>query len=351
MLNEDRWAANGTAPDGKFLGMAGIAINHCVAYRRKLVCEHAFTAEDIPAGIATDPAEVMHVGFHSGVGAHALVGVFCLAPADAAATDPYVTMVIRNGYTGGSVTVASPELHYGGAPTGWSDTPDNISWGHKCSVAITADTDYRVWLRLYDYARVLSCAIYEIGNVPVDTDSRGVDPRRGCGSPVYDGDMQQYIVSCSQQWRHNAGNVLQFIAYDDGTERRSIVMNTYGAHPPNYYNIFDGSTTTVSASTIGYRINLAYHNSVAQTAVPVVMAVYAEGIDTGGEVSAYDPTDNIVRLTDGTNTIDLNEIDALGWYTTTGTMPASDDQKWDIHGSTGEDANMRIYSVCVYELD
>ena len=62
-----------------------------------------------------------------------------------------------------------------------------------------------------------------------------------------------------------------------------------------------------------------------------------------------------MRIYDGTNAIEVDTIDALGWYTATGTMPAVDDGKWDIqmmNAVVGESSGtVRIYSVCVYELD
>ena len=335
MLNEFRWAANGSAPDGGFVGSAANAINHCVAYRRKLVAEYWNDCGNIPAG-QSGTNTVTRIHCHTGVGCDKLVGVFNLAPASNG-TDPYVDVYVA--WSGDNTT--SGEIHYGGISATWADAPDWITWGHSLLIpGIPPDTDCQIHIRLSDYARILSFCIYEIGNVPVDTTESGVDPRIGVGSPIYDDPIEQMVKSCSEQWRHNAGNVLQFLSHDDNTTRYSIEVD--GA--ASYKNIFESGSTTVTAATPGYRVNLQYHNSANQSAVPVTMAVYASADGDG---------DAKVKLTDGTNELETGGITSLDWYTVTGTIPATDDQKWDIHAKpdTGEGVSIRVYSVCVYELD
>jgi len=348
ILNEDRYAANGTAPDGAFIAAAGTGINHCIAYRRKVIAEYTFHSRDIPAGVADTPANVLWFACHTGVGADRLVGVFNLAPPSSSGTDPYVTMAVTDGFSGGSTTESSPELHYGGLSTSWADAPDYISWGGVTEVSVDPDTDYRVAVRLYDYARVLSFCIYEVGLATVDTTKGGVDPRIGVGSPVYDGPTEQYVKAASEAWRHNAGNILNFAAYNDGYTDWSITIQDQ----PTPVNLFDGSTGTVSASSYGYRVNLQYHNSVNQSEVPVVLAVLAEATN-------ITDSDNKVIIADSSGS--LIEVDTIAtggpaWYTATGTLPADENQKLDIMVQTYNDMteihySVTVYSVCLYELD
>jgi len=344
-LNENRWCANGTAPDGKFLGMAGAAINHCVGYRRKIVSEFCFPTTAIPAGTAGADA-VFHIGCHTGTGADRIVGVFNLATAnDAGAVDPFVKITATDGYSGGSAT-DSGEIHYGAVGPGGSGLPSDFSWGNLVEVSVDPDTDYRVTVTLTDYARVLSFCLYEVGLVFTDTTKGGVDPRRGVGSPVYDADIEQYVKACSEMWRHNAGNILQALFYVDSYTDHSISHTNETVA----VNIYTG-TSPVNAGSVGYRVNLQYHNSLGyndgvKDVMPVVLAVYADADSTDAN--------NKVIVTDGaSNSIEVTNIAVGGpaWYTATGTIVPTDDQKYDIHVQTGAGDTVIVYSVCVYELD
>ena len=139
-------------------------------------------------------------------------------------------------------------------------------------------------------------------------------------------------------WRHNAGPVMQFVGYDDSYDSRFLSLGIQ----TTYTNLFDKSSTTVTANTPGYKINLQYHNSVNQSGVPVCLAIYATGTGAG---AAF-------RATDGTNSLEITGITSLDWYRVTGTMPATENQKWDFQGKTaaGEDS-LHVYSACIYEID
>jgi hypothetical protein len=339
-VNERRWCRNGQAPDGRFVKQAAEAINHNVAYRRKVLAYHYASWANLPAGIA-GTNQTCHFGFHAGYGAEEVRAFLVLAKPDGG-TDPYVTLSVKDGFSGGSTTTSTDEVHYGDIDAGASDVADEMYWGAHLKVAVSENTDYRCWLNRVDNARIASAAFVEWGTIPVDDSNGGtVDPQLGVDHPITDAETGALVQASSDLWRKNGAHIFNFIPE---APERAPSANAGGS----YANLFDSTVTTVDANSPGHRIALQYHNSASATTVPVKMAVYARRT-AGAGVTSF----NKVRCTDGTNHIEITGINdtANTWYTATGTLPATDDLKVDIHAGNAITDTVKIYCVSLFELD
>jgi hypothetical protein len=263
----------------------------------------------------------------------------------AAAVDPYVTVNVT---PDGSPPTSSEDFHFSAYSSSATIVPSECAGGAIAPLAIDENTWHEIVVVAVDYARPLSFMIYEIGETPATAaNGVGVDAQVGVGSPILDDQHDDWATSAVNLWQKNSAQLISWANYPE----------TGGAGPPTrsasatYRNILDSSSTTVSAATPGFVLDLAYHQRVTPSAtVPVVLAVYAE--KTAGVGTA---ANNKVRLTDGTNSIEVTGINTAGWYTATGSMAATDGVKWDAQARTstvadgGADDTIAIYAVSLYQ--
>lgn len=328
-----RYCKNGQPANGTLARRLVDGTNHVVAYRRKLFGTKCVAISAVPAG-ASSATEHWHFAGHTGVGVAYLEASIILAKADNG-TDPFVYMQAVP-IAGGS-TLTSNEFHYSVVDASADDYPDEFAYG-TIRVAVDPDTLYRVALITSGYARPVACSVYEIGEVPVNTSNGAVDPRVHTGVNILDSQIEELMPAQTAIWRNNAGPVLQWCRDSVGTAPTRSTAS--------YANLINQSAgSTVDANSIGVRVNLQYHNTQAQADVPVLMVVRAQR--TAGSTN----TNNAVKVTDGTNEIEIAGIDdSTLWYTVVGTMPATDGQKWDIQlRANSVSETVRVDAVYVFE--
>lgn len=328
-----RYCKNGQPANGTLARRLVDGTNHVVAYRRKLFGTKCVAISAVPAG-ASSATEHWHFAGHTGVGVAYLEASIILAKADNG-TDPFVYMQAVP-IAGGS-TLTSNEFHYSVVDASADDYPDEFAYG-TIRVAVDPDTLYRVALITSGYARPVACSVYEIGEVPVNTSNGAVDPRVHSGVNILDSQIEELMPAQTAIWRNNAGPVLQWCRDSVGTAPTRSTAS--------YANLINQSAgSTVDANSIGVRVNLQYHNTQAQADVPVLMVVRAQR--TAGSTN----TNNAVKVTDGTNEIEIADIDdSTLWYTVVGTMPATDGQKWDIQlRANSVSETVRVDAVYVFE--
>jgi len=300
--------------------------NHILAYRRKVIMMHADAVADVHAGAAGEVTR-LYYAFHSGEGVSQVEANLILAPASASATTPYVYFDAKDDFAT-DTTTASDKLYPSQINTAL--VPDHMTFG-RLTIDVIADTDYTGFVYTGDYARIMSCAIYEIGTTPVDSAAAGVDPNHPLGSQILDTDLQTLLQSQTKIHGHNAGPVVQW-------------TGEKGLSSTSYVNIFDG-TGGVSSATVGVKTNLAYHQTYDGTSVPMRMYVYAKST---GSSSA----NNGVRVTDGTNSVEMTTFGGSGqWYYADGSLPASDGVKLDIQAKANGGDTVTVYGVYLVEYE
>ena len=314
VINWRRFCRNGTVTSGMMEKRIRDATNHIVAFRRKAAS--FWTTPTVRTGIS-GTNRIYSTAIRAGYGVQELEAVLVLLPADnASAADPYAFLRVTDGFSGGSQT-DSNELHYSRVETSGGDIPDNIFYG-KVSVAVTENTYYRVDVMAVDYARVIGACIWERGYDPVDDTYGGaVDPRVHKGVQILDSNTANLADEQLLLWNRNQAPFISWCEDRVGDDNFTITATSYT-------NLFDGSSTSVTTTTPGFMFDAAYRGSLSSTTIPVVFAIRA-AITAGAGTAT-------VRLTDGTNNIDIGSVSGVAtWYSTTGTIPTGDDQKWDIH--------------------
>ena len=113
-------------------------------------------------------------------------------------------------------------------------------------------------------------------------------------------------------------------------------------------NLIDNSSTTVSASTPGYTVDLRYHTTLrlASVGVPVRLKVSANSTSSSdtGAVLLLDSTGSVML------TCLINGPSGDNWYWTNGYLPATL-AKYDLHFQQPATGTLTVYSADVYEID
>jgi hypothetical protein len=345
VCHPDRWCRNGQVPAAGFRARAGQAFLHAIAYRRKRMLEVSTVAVagagvpgSLPGGAAGSNILWRFAG-RTGMGVRSLRCSLILAIADnAAAVDPYVEFSVTPGLSGGAAT--AEQYHDSRIDSAAVNDADDLLWvSNALEIAVNPDANYRGHILVADYARVVAASVHEIGEIPVDdADTGAVDPRFATSQPIYDPHVQDYAEAATDLWQTNAGLLLEWHRRWDAASSPTFTTGTFT-------NIVDGTSTAVAASSPPVSIiDAAYRATRSRTTVPVRLLVHAArtaGAGTGE-----------VRIYDGTNQIAVTGITTEGWYSTTGTVPATDGQKWDAQArQSGGATTIRVDEVLLEQYE
>ena len=343
-IQHRRYALNGDIVYGALVKKIADALNWTALYSRKFVGMVSQNFANVAAG-AAGTTSVWRFYMHTGFGVRRLRFRVLMAPTTtAAAVDPYMDVQVTES---GGGTTTSTGFHFAGYSTSTTIVPSECSGGEIPPVTVTDNTTYEILVRAIDYARPLAICIFEEGAARISAaDEVGVDAQVGVGSPLLDDQHDDWATSAVYLWQKNAA---QLISWNAGKLTGPGPSNPSRANSATYRNLIDSSSTTPSAATPGFRLDLQYRNrSTPGATVPVVMAVWAQRTAGAGTVA-----DNRVRLYDGTNEIVVSGIgNTAQWYTTTGTMAASDNVKWDPQARTAVDAGgdtIEVSAIALYQ--
>lgn len=283
--------------------------------------------------------------FHTGMLAKRIVirPVLALHKGASGGDNPYITFVL-NGPPGiGTITAT----HYfgGGVPVvDPTDSPEEFSYP-RLFLDVSPNTDYTATFNDVDGGRLVSASVHE-ESLPVAEGVGFIDGRTDMGGPIYSATREKTLPMMDEMWRYGGAHCFNWAANTDADYR-------FSATPNVYTNIIDNSSTTVSAATPGYVLDLRYKNRRSQSTVPCVLRVLGEtGSSTGtGEVRLKDSAGSTIATVTLYSSVYLNDgVTASGfWWSTAVDMPATR-AKYDIHYGhpTG---GAEIYAVSMYEFD
>lgn len=334
LLQPGRYNYNGQIVDAMFNRMAGRAMNHCSAYRRKfLAAWQQSLIGDAGNGTFGSWRGFVHTGHHC---AHLEVIMLLLRPDGGA--DPHAYVTITPDATG-IISDTSDFLRHSLIDATSVDQPDHWVWG-RTTLNAADDTDYWLHLNVVDEARVLSVCVFEVGTTDGtvdDTVTGVVNPIVSVGDPIFDDQQDDLAVGLGELLRTNRSHMFSWGSYD------GFGNSVVGAA---WANVIDTAMPAINAASPGFVWESEYHNTYSRTDVPVVLAVYAtRSAGIGGQTGE-------VKIDDGAgNIIAITGIVAAGWYTQAGTLPAAAATKYDVQARAPTGGTVRVDAVSVYEYE
>lgn len=328
IIDWHRDACNGMYPSATYYAKIVGAQNHITAHRHREV--YALTRELGNGSYGySGTTTISRFRFRSGYGAKIA----------------RVVMILGRDNTGGvaaspsaKVTVGGTDVgpfYYGQSAVATDDEPSNLSV-FSGTISITPATVYECSVTAVDYARVMGVSVHEIGESTVDETTNYFSSwRPGANTPIYDAPIGRILEGLSKTWRQNGGTVAHWGRINGAARTRSAA---------SALNLIDGTSTTPSASTPGWTLDMRYRNSQRRTTVPIEFSVYGSVAGGGsGTVSIVDSSGTAMA----TATISSGTAQ---WFTATGTLPATV-AKYDLV-VTGDGANTTsVYAVSLAEYE
>jgi hypothetical protein len=332
LIHPNRDARNGMYPATSFYGRLQQAHNHLVGYRHKTVFQRQWRlGNKAYSGAAS--TNLARFAFRTGYGAAYLRIVMLQCVANTSTGDPRTEIEFVN-VADAVTTTAGPWQGFidtastGDEPSTWRIVTDTI--------AVTPAKLYTATIKTYDSCRPMSILVMEIGS---GTITEAVDFYSAANmvsdAPIFDATRETILGGLGSMYRQNGA--LQ-INWGNGN---GAALTRSSATPVNVVN--NSSTGTPTAATPGYSCDLRYRNSSSRTGVPVVLSAYASIPAGSGTVRVID-TAGTTHLT-----LTINSA-APQWFTTTGTITASD-LKFDFQAA-GDGANtLSLVAVSLYEYE
>ena len=332
-----RWVRNGKLVDARFASELATDANHAAIYCTRQVMRGFGACSNLAGG----GSGLVHVtsdirwrhAWHAAPQTNFLlvhmVTNVTNAPGDLGTYSTYVLSHL-NGSVIASVLVnnerkASPA----GTPNEWTD--------HFALIGpITGDADYEGYFQEYNSGLVSACA-YEIALKP-DTTNGYASQAFASGTAIYDADRQVVELLASAQWDRGAASTFQFFI-----DRDAAPYTMTGATAVNF---IDGSSTP-TANTPGYTIDLRNRNSVARGTVGMKGWVYGKR----SNFAAPNAQHLIIVDSAGTHIVDVvGFLDAGGpsWIPFTFDLPATR-AKYDLYVQS-TNGTFTFYAVSVQEM-
>jgi hypothetical protein len=328
LIDDERFSSNGMLPDAALLRRLAETLNWVAAKAKKQV----FTkCQPLDAVLAGDPANVVWPAyFRTGENVRGLHVACGIALTDYSFSSmPEVNLIVKDTTP---TTVINKSWTFPASSAGTVVTPDELNHVEEYVGGLLPNTEYYAYWQLTNGARLVYASLTEAQGADdadlgashyVDDTVAGVsDPTPFLAeAPIYDAGIADLVTANNLLWRHNGAHLIGWCPdydEDDGPLTSSF------ASPMTYTNVLDTSSTSVTSSSFGWKLFTQYHNTVNRTTVPVKLAVRSNRTSGGGTLD--------VRLTDGTNNIDITGIVDLGggWSTVTANIPAQAGTKWDL---------------------
>jgi hypothetical protein len=333
-LQGDRWSRNGLHPDAGLVNALHEGVNQSVAYRTKSIFDTFGLLNDAPFTSSTNEAR-FYSAFHTGPYHHALYGMFAILPAWDAAPGTYRNAAARvDIYSDAAMSslVTSETFTYGqfeGAIAGF----DQIKLIKRYIAGLTADTDYYMKISAVDNARIFGASVADLQSM-TDGYSGWLPQNLTTHSSIADKYRADQIEIMNKLWRRGGSKVLNWNAFVSTSPRANASSTPH--------NLIDNTTTTITADTPGYVLDMTGKARLSQTTgVPCVMKALGNILIAGSH--ALDLKDSA-----GATVASIGFNATLQWQSVSFNLPATVD-KYDLHFYADGVAPLNIYAVSIYE--
>jgi hypothetical protein len=349
-IQTDRFFRNGKHPDASAFNQMNEQMNQAMCFRTKeafSIIGDLGSAPGIQASSTSGTRPRWRGAFHTGPYSHALLAaVVMFPPSSNFGNDTYATLKI---YTGADETglVSTTEFHYGPGPSnaavgGWQYHKPII----KMLDGLNADTDYYLVFSDENFGLLQSACLADLqsmtenynGYLPVNFTEQ---------SQVLDGYRQNLVTPIPSLCKRGAAKVLGWTT--------NIQSSPQANATSTFRNVLDATSTTPSASTPGWTLDMRYKKRLSQTTVPCVLKVCGSWLN-GGSASGGE-----VQLVDSSNTVIATVGGGTGWNSTTPkwlsvnvNMPALLDKydlQFRISGPGVATGTVSLYAAVLYEYE
>lgn len=339
LIDDERFSSNGMVPSAPLMQHLAGAFNFVACRAKKLVLCRAQDLVPCDTGSSL-VVRVWPTWFRTGENTTGLRVLAGMAPTDLVAAFSLATeyhMYIRDS---ADVNVVDKAWKYLGTSVGSDVAPGEIHHIYDQIDGLTPNTDYLFVNELLYGARLAYLTVVELESTYADSTVAGVcSPGQLLPEhPIYDSHIGDLVDANNRLWKHNGAQLISHTTDYRDTNGPTVTSATY-------INPMDGVSTTVTASSSGWKLYTQYHNTTNRTTVPVKMAVKVLRTVGAGTCD--------LKFTDGTNSITITGMDGTttsGWATTTGTLPPQAGTKWDVHMKVTS-GTFIFQSLSLYEFE
>lgn len=263
-----------------------------------------------------------------------IVRALCAQSApDAPSSSPAVALVLYDS----SGNVLANQFSYGQYAYGttFSDYPDDwVTVSVGANAAAFRNTSIRGQIYAAGQSRIISVVCYEVSQLP-DTDNGYVRQQYGIGDAILDTDRSSMMTLASSLYTRGAAQSFNFSSDRDTEAPKNTGLGTV--------NVLDNATTTWSADSDGYTLDLRYCNRKGSTTVPMRFEAYL-ATDAGASLS--------LRLIDssGNAVASLTANSATPqWYQTTANFRPTL-EKYDLMYTSGGVQGIQCFASSLYQF-
>lgn len=338
-LEQHQFARNGKLPDAYLAAELADHINHASRYRLKEVAR--FSADIMSfgdtAGNFSGERTRWRFAFHSSPYSSVLLARGWLAPCSTTnATGPYVRVRIQDGTP---TTVGDVQLAYGasssdgGEPHTFLALTDYMMSSPGEIATLPANTALYGTVSDFDSARCVGISIYE-GSLLTALPGP-CDEGLAIGRPIFDKDRQDAITAARAMWKQGAAKLFTWSVNRDAVARTRSSSTAI--------NVIDNSSTSVSAATPGFTLDLRYKSTVRRGTVPVTIKAYGS-IPAGAGAAVLVDSGGVPVAT-----VTINSA-TPGWFSTTCNLPATL-AKYDLHYKGDGTNTVTLQAVSAYQYE
>lgn len=342
-----KYCVNSYAPSAQFQNLLNEATNQGVLYRTRQLFSAISHPNEI-AALAATPQPTYRFAFRTSTYHSSLIVFATLQPPLGTSGNKasYAQLKIFSD-TAEATVVATGDMYYGASPAGIQFT--NLrGWSFAKTLThfftgLSPNTDYYACFYGVDAACLQTATVIETQSMTAHVD--GYLPTTLTQESEVLAVYRQRVAQIQKQlWKYSGQSLLNWTVLDgDVPETISSATST---------NVIDGSSTTVSASTPGYTLDMRYRARRGQTSgIPVVMKAFCSS-----NVWVDDPSNGIgqIRLLDSGGTAVLSIVDGFsaagGWVSATGYLPATE-AKYDLHFDNGGGGTVELWAVSIWEYE
>lgn len=286
----------------------------------------------VPSSFGAGDRARFRFAFRTGKYAHALGIIVGMVPQDSGMNqNSYCRLDISNG---AGAIVGTTTFVYGANPIG--STYAIRGWQYYKQImgfidGLDVDTEYYGVFTDVNFGRLHSACVFELSSFTENFN--GYLPQNITNhSAILDVHRENLVTLQNNLLQKSAATLFSWTV-EDGT----VPVSRAGTA----VNVLDGSSTSNTASSPGWKMDLTNKDRRAELGVPVVMKVCAKNTTGAGVVSLVDSSGTTVL------SISAGWTSSITWQSVSGYIPAGVD-KFDLHVASSS-GTVSLYAVSLYQ--